>query len=602
MKKDFLGVVSRRLTTGVVALLLSGTMAETATAINLTPTLSGFTSAQEDVINAAIEQWQGLFNGHDITVNFSVDNSLDVLASTGGWVPDAQGRPTSANIAVRENIHNWTTGAPMAGIDDALDTVMHELGHAIGWTVNLPNFNANVRTVGENRFYDLNSDGVFSAAADFDLIDDPEEGTHAPSGSGDLMQPETPAGQRNYPNFRHAAVLVDAFDYDIILDGFGGPAGFGDLAMGRNDDGSSNELNLPFEINFFGNAFNNFWINNNGNLTFNSPLSTFTPDPFPVANQPMIAPYWGDVDTQCDSCGAVYVASPNANTVVVTWDSVGYFPQSSDLTNTFQTILRNRSDTGAGNFDVEFRYGQLEWTTGDASGGSGGLGGTPAQAGFDAGDNTNFLTLPGSLTGNVLNLQNTSNLPLPIPGIWSYAIRSGDLPGSTPDNPLLPVVTEDGWQFDFNIGDISDRIFVDPEVAIGYDFIVDSGPNFDEVLLPTGIGDNLYDLWLFNSGLGDYVDTGTDLTGGVPFAFSPSVDRFRILGIEVDAMLDPGDVTAFVTGLSFDGTGPVSLRQVPITTDTDVRSVPEPTTSALIYAGLAGLGFAMRQRKKRKQN
>ena len=33
--------------------------------------------------------------------------------------------------------------------------------------------------------------------------------------------------------------------------GLGGTAGYGDLAMAPNDDGSSNLLNLPFNINFF---------------------------------------------------------------------------------------------------------------------------------------------------------------------------------------------------------------------------------------------------------------------------------------------------------------------------------------------------------------
>jgi len=41
-----------------------------------------------------------------------------------------------------------------------------------------------------------------------------------------------------------------------LLSGFGGDAGFGELAMLANDDDSSNALNLPFGINFFGQEFN----------------------------------------------------------------------------------------------------------------------------------------------------------------------------------------------------------------------------------------------------------------------------------------------------------------------------------------------------------
>ena len=383
----------------------------------------------------------------------------------------------------------------------------------------------------------------------------------------------------------------------IILEGFGGDAGFGDLALPRNDDGSTNQLNLPFGINFFGNNFDNFFINNNGNLTFTNPLGSFTPQPFPLSNQPIIAPYWADVDTRCASCGEVYVASPNSDTVVVTWDNVGYFSVNSDKTNSFQTVLRNRQDTGAGNFDIEYRYGQLEWTTGDASGGSNGFGGTPAQAGFDAGDLTNFFTLPGSFTDEVLELQNTSNLPEPVPGVWSFAVRNGELPGSSPENPLLPVITEEGFDFDFNIIDPTVPIFIDPELAVGYDYIVDNGPNIASVVLPTGIGDDLYDLFLFDTGLNNYVDSGLDLTGGDTYNFAGNgVDRFRVLGIEISAGLDPNDPTAFVTGLTFANAGNVQMRQIPITQNSE--EVPEPLT---ILGTLTAGAFGTQFMKKRKQ-
>ena len=133
----------------------------------------------------------------------------------------------------------------------------------------------------------------------------------------------------------------------------------------------------------------------------------------------MIAPFWGDVDTRCAACGNVWVAAPNAETTVVTWDNVGFFSQNSTPTNNFQLVLRDRNDTGAGNFDIEFRYDDLNWTTGEASGGnSAGLGGIPAQAGFDAGNGTDFFTLPGSRTASVLDLQNTSNVSASTPGLW----------------------------------------------------------------------------------------------------------------------------------------------------------------------------------------
>jgi hypothetical protein len=392
------------------------------------------------------------------------------------------------------------------------------------------------------------------------------------------------------------ASLADA---SVILNGFGGPAGFGELSQGPNDDASSSRLNLPFNINFFGNDFDTFFVNNNGNLTFLNPLGQFTPSPFPITNQPLIAPYWGDVDTR--GTGAVYVASPNESTVVVTWDQVGYFSFGTDLLNTFQVVLRDRPDTGTdGNFDIEFRYGQLQWTTGSASGGTGGLGGTPAQAGFDAGDGLNFFTLPGSRTSEVLNLDDISNVSVDSPGLWSFAIRNGETPGSTPENPLLPVIIDDGFQFDFNITNPDRPFFIDPDVAVGYNYIVDSGPNMTSVLLPTDIGDGLYELWLASDNTcTDFVSTGTTLIGGTAFNFASPLRCFSVRGIETSEGLDPTDPLAFITGLTFEFAGSVSIRQIPITVfvDDGTTQVPEPATSAFIYAGLMGLGLLSRKAK-----
>ena len=133
---------------------------------------------------------------------------------------------------------------------------------------------------------------------------------------------------------------------------------------------------------------------------------------------------------------------------------------------------------------------------------------------------------------------------------------------------LLPIVNQ-GTQTKFSFRSSVIRatpIKVDPTIAVGYDYEIGAGnPNFASVTLPTGIGDNQYDLYLHN-GL-EYVFE-TQLTGGVEHPFTAlGVSKFRILGIESSAMLDPGDGTAFITELTFTDDGEFTGTMIAITKD-----------------------------------
>jgi hypothetical protein len=86
------------------------------------------------------------------------------------------------------------------------------------------------------------------------------------------------------------------------------------------------------------------------------------------------------------------------------------------------------------------------------------------------------------------------------------------------------------------------------------------------------------------------------LTGGTTFNFASPLRCFSVRGIETSAGLDPTNPLAFITGLTFESAGSVSMRQIPITVFVTTQ-VPEPTTSAFIYAGLMGLGLLARKAK-----
>ena len=154
-------------------------------------------------------------------------------------------------------------------------------------------------------------------------------------------------------------------------------------------------------------------------------------------------------------------------------------------------------------------------------------------------------------------------------------------PGSSQSNPLMPFNCSDiNWNgtgvtlqdcqnnpdsFWFVFNNTGGTFWIDPVVAIGYDYIVWSGPNISSVTLPTGYGDDIYDLYMWNNT--GWYDTGLNIDGGETYTFTEEfgVDRLSIRGIEAYEELDPNNVTAFVTGLSFMNTNEVTMTMTPVT-------------------------------------
>lgn len=214
-------------------------------------------------------------------------------------------------------------------------------------------------------------------------------------------------------------------------------AAFTDNTLLANDDGSTGLVPIGFSINYFGSSYSNLYVNNNGNVTFTGPLSTFTPFSLLSTATPIIAPFFADVDTRGAGSGLVqYGQEANLGghaAFGVNWVGVGYFSAQTNKLNSFQLIITDRSDTGAGNFDFEFNYDQIQWETGGASGGVNGLGGSSARAGWSNGVST-ALELAGSAIDGALldggpNALISGSLNSSVDGRYIFQVRNGAVVG-----------------------------------------------------------------------------------------------------------------------------------------------------------------------------
>ncbi len=214
--------------------------------------------------------------------------------------------------------------------------------------------------------------------------------------------------------------------------------------LGPTDDGSSAAVSLNIDqgsgIDFLGTTTSSIFVNNNGNVTFGSAFGGFIPNGLAAGvGVPIIAPFFADVDTTGPGSGvATYgnLTVGGRNAFLVNWLNVGYYPAQADKTNSFQLALIDRSDTGAGNFDIEFNYGRIHWETGNLDGGTDGLGGISAAVGYSngqSGANNVFYQLPGSLVNGALidggpdALVSNSLGDSGIAGRYDFEVRGGQV-------------------------------------------------------------------------------------------------------------------------------------------------------------------------------
>ena len=204
-------------------------------------------------------------------------------------------------------------------------------------------------------------------------------------------------------------------------------------------DGTPVVVPIGFSVNFYGQTFSNLYVNNNGNVTFDAPLGIFTPFGVTGTARQIIAPFFADVDTRASAAVTFGNDMVDGHAAFgVNWTNVGYFNSKADKLNGFQLILIDRSDRNPGDFDIEFNYDQVQWETGDASGGTAGLGGNSAVAGFSNGSkrpgtsfqlsgsgiSRSFLDVnPGGLIHNFLNTNVPGRYIIPIVNLTNTVLN-----------------------------------------------------------------------------------------------------------------------------------------------------------------------------------
>uniref|UniRef100_A0A8C1LK91 Alpha-tectorin-like n=1 Tax=Cyprinus carpio TaxID=7962 RepID=A0A8C1LK91_CYPCA len=214
---------------------------------------------------------------------------------------------------------------------------------------------------------------------------------------------------------------------DIIIGPFY-QFGTGDTENGRIDDGSSSVIYLQQPFIFFGQTYNQIYVNNNGHLTFDGAWYSYTPYQFPAyGGKDLIAPFWTDIDNrwngvisyqQYTSGSVLTQATQDINqyfpdlsfsaslVFVATWDRVAYFYNSGTETS-FQVVLISNGHLSF----VVMNYGAIAPTQ------------RYVQAGFDTIDSSHHFSITGSLQNDITSLPHSSNVN--VPGRWAFRTDHG---------------------------------------------------------------------------------------------------------------------------------------------------------------------------------
>lgn len=138
--------------------------------------------------------------------------------------------------------------------------------------------------------------------------------------------------------------------------------GFATNVTFRNDDSSFDLLNAGFTMSWNGTTTNLVGLNNNGYAALNATPGYIVPcNPNTTCGYSVLQVFNYDLDSRNLATSPLTYGTSTIggrNAFGANWLNFGYYSHGGPVLN-FQLVLIDRSDIAAGDFDVEYNYGNL---------------------------------------------------------------------------------------------------------------------------------------------------------------------------------------------------------------------------------------------------
>ncbi|MEA3287679.1 MAG: C25 family cysteine peptidase [Candidatus Marinimicrobia bacterium] len=164
-------------------------------------------------------------------------------------------------------------------------------------------------------------------------------------------------GYRMFDNFDLAYTKTQAYEWVELDPVLGGSGSLINMHDTYEEGDASRVIALPFEVNYYGESYNQITVCTNGWAAFGNQSAVNFHNrtiPSPVGPDAMLAPYWDDLATNPGT--VLQLTSPGQDHFVIQWNRMRNLWYQTDLS--FQIIIYNTNDhpTDSGDNDIKFQY------------------------------------------------------------------------------------------------------------------------------------------------------------------------------------------------------------------------------------------------------